>query len=106
MLALLGLGGAGVSEVATSDLLAELVLGEEVLGKAESLVQAQLQLAALRDGCPIGLDGAVPPWQERTDALGRRRWWEAGKSRLKPLHASMDATLELSGCQCQGRACL
>ena len=38
VLALLGLGGAGVAEVAAADLLAEVILGEEVLGEAKALV--------------------------------------------------------------------
>jgi hypothetical protein len=73
VLALLGLGGARVAEVAAADLLAEVVLSEEVLGEAEALVQAELRLAALGNGHLVGLDRAVPPREESADVLGRRR---------------------------------
>ena len=96
VLALLGLGGAGVSKVTAAGLLAELVLGEEVLGETESLVQAQLRLAALEDGCLIGLDGAVPPPHERADVLASDG---GGKGRLSPQRSNVDATLKSSGCQ-------
>ena len=76
VLALLGLGGARVAEVAAADLLAEVVLGEEVFGEAEALVQAELRLAALGDGRLVGLDRAVPPREESANVLGGRRRWE------------------------------
>ena len=76
VLALLGLGGARVAEVAAADLLAEVVPGEEVLGEAEALVEAELRLAALGDGRLVGLDGAMPPREESADVLGGRRRWE------------------------------
>jgi hypothetical protein len=81
VVALLGLGGAGVAEVAAADLVAELVLGEEVLGEAEALVEADLGLAALRDGRLVGLHRPVPPRQERADVLRRRR---RGERPLQP----------------------
>lgn len=46
---------AQVLKVAAANLLTELVLGEEVLGEGEALVQAHRRLAALRDGCLVGL---------------------------------------------------
>ena len=72
-LALLGLGGAGVAEVAAPNLPAELVLGREMLGVSEGLVQPQVRFGALGDGRFIGLDQAMPARQERADVLGGRR---------------------------------
>jgi hypothetical protein len=76
VLALLGPGAAGVAEMAAADLLAELILGEEVFREAEALVQSEFRLAAFGDGRLIGLHRAVPPRQERADVLRRRRRWE------------------------------
>lgn len=76
VLALFGLGGARVAEVAAANLLAKVVLGEEVLGEAEALVQAELRLAALGDGRLVGLDRAVPPREQSADVLRRRGRWE------------------------------
>ncbi|EEE59105.1 hypothetical protein OsJ_10963 [Oryza sativa Japonica Group] len=72
-LALLAGGGAGVAEVAAANLAAELVLGGEVPGEAEALVQRHAGLAGLRDGRLVRLHRAVAPRQERADVLRRRR---------------------------------
>jgi len=71
--ALLALGSAGEAKVAAPHLPAKVVLGGEVPGVAEALVQPQVWLAALGDGRLVGLDRAVAPRQQRTDVLGGRR---------------------------------
>lgn len=71
--ALLGLGGAGVAEMAAAHFFGELVMGRELFGEAEALIQPNLTLAAFRYGGFVRLHGAVAPGEERANVLGRRR---------------------------------
>jgi hypothetical protein len=77
-------GGAGVAEMAPSDLLAQLVLGPEVLPEAKRLVQGPLRLGGrvrtatagprgsfLRYGPLLGLHPAEPLGERGLDVLGR-----------------------------------
>jgi hypothetical protein len=84
VVALLDEGGAGVAEVAPSDLLAQLVLGPEVLPEAKRLIQGPLRLGGpvraasagprgsfLRYGPLLGLPPAEPLGERGLDVLGR-----------------------------------
>lgn len=106
-LALLGLGDAGVAEVTAPHLPAEVVLGREVLGVSEALVQPQVRLGALGDGRLVGLDRAVPACQERADVLGgrwrreralaRRRRRDAGVGRRALVAGGRERTRQVEG---------
>jgi hypothetical protein len=81
VLALLDQGGAGVAKVSPPDLLPEVVLGPEVVGEAERLVQRALGLggvggdagaALLRYGALLGLAPAEALGESGLDVLGGR----------------------------------
>jgi len=52
---------------------ADLVMGREIFGEAEPLIQPNLTLAAFRYGGFVRLHGPLPPSQERANVLRRRR---------------------------------
>lgn len=58
--------------MAAAHFFVELVVGREVFGEAERLIEPKLALGPFGDGGLVGLDGAVAAGQQGPDVLGRR----------------------------------